>query len=157
MREVDVIGGDPHQMARFDIQGLLALVGASYFLAGTLFLGVFLYYVPLILIWTQSLEGLLAILSLGAFHLVNGITCWLIAYSLLAHTRWGRYLVFVYNGLWLVALNLDSVTVLVSGRPGDLFRGVTPVGIFVLLGIFTLLGGIIALCLRKDVKQLMVN
>jgi hypothetical protein len=147
-------------MARFDIQGLLALVGALYFLAGAFLLGLFLMYAPWILtgdLWTQSREGLIAILSLPAFHLVNGIICWLIAYSLLAHTRWGRYLVIVYNSLWLGAFNLDSVTVLISGRPGDLFRGVPPTGIFVLFAIFTLLGGIIALCLRKDVKQLMVN
>lgn len=141
------------------IEGLLMLVAVLYIVGGIAhllwFLSLFFYVgiqIPTLVGWPARFWMLLYV----GFPLLNAVVSFSIAYAFITHKRWGRYLAITYNGLWIAAFSVESIGV-VSSVGITPFRELTRASVVVFLAFVIVVGGIIVLCLRKDVKELMVH
>jgi hypothetical protein len=134
------------EMSRYAAD-LITLVGAAYLLLGLaalVFPVMFLLYAP-----KSAMISAHSLIYFGYKIVVLG-PCFLIAYAFIRRRKWGQYLLIAYNGLWLTYVTFALVAELVT-EPKPLAG---PVLIVVLL-IYIILGGLIAIVFQKDVRALM--
>lgn len=115
---------------------VIRCIGALYGYLGLLFLPTFIEYITKGFV--QSVLFFLTLLSI--------IICFLIMYAFWTLKSWGRYLVIVYNGLWLGNYTVRLLQASIRA-PALLF--------YIVVVIF--FGTITFFCFRKEVKELMRN
>lgn len=140
-------------------EGLLRVLAGLYIVGGIVhllwFLSLFFYVgiqIPTLAGWPARFWMLLYV----GFPFLNVVVCISIAYAFFTYKRWGRYVAIIYNGLWIAAFSVESIGAGMSVGITP-FRELTKASLVVFLALVIVVGGIIVLCLRKDVKELMVN
>jgi hypothetical protein len=137
---------------------LLRIIAAVYAMTAIVhllwFLSVAFYAGPGI--FHQSGLKRLFLLGYVVFPFANLAVCSLIAYAFFAYRRWGRYLAISYNVLGLAAVSLLYTDAL-SSQGISFFRQLTKASVLVSIAIVTVIVVPILLCVRRDVRELMVK
>ncbi len=123
---------------------LTIVVGVLYLcvaLSASIFPAMYLFYASKAEVFSVSSMTLL-----GELALMFG-PCYLIAYSWIRGKKWGRYLLIVYNGSWLIHFIYILVASLTGTSP--LETGFATTSLFFMMLLF---GSLIGLTFRVDVK-----
>jgi hypothetical protein len=130
-----------------DTKTLTTIIGVAYLCVGLVAspaLVMYLLYVP-----KNVLASKPFFMHLGTLMLIYG-PCFFIAYGWIRRRKWGLYLLIAYNGLWFTYFSFAFVSRMISAPRSDLSWVVMS-----FLIILILLGSLIALAFRRDVRASM--